>query len=68
MEIHTVVKGDTIICKKDSRIWLSVGEVFKVERIVTSELTGEEGVLFIDRYGGERVFWYLNEYEKLPLR
>lgn len=62
MNTHAIV-GDMIIGKKESRIWLSVGEIFRVERVVISELTGKKGVLFIDRHGGERVFWNADDYE-----
>ena len=63
LEKGHAMPGDIILCKKKSRIWLSVGELFKVERLVVSVLTGKEGVLFIDRFGGERVFWNADEYE-----
>ena len=62
MDKHAVA-GDIIKSKKESRIWISVGEMFRVERIVVSELTGKKGVLFIDRFGGERVFWNVDVYE-----
>lgn len=63
MVIHNVEVGEKIICNINSRIWLSVGEVFTVKRIIQSQLTGEYGVVFLDRFNGERIFWDTSEYK-----
>lgn len=65
MNKHNVKSGDKIICQIESRIWLSVGEIFTVERLVESQITNEQGVLFVDRLGSERVFWNTEDYELL---
>lgn len=63
MTKHNVKKGDSIVSKIHSRIWIDIGETFVVEKIVVSELTGKEGVLFLDRTGSKRVFWNVSDYE-----
>lgn len=65
MSIHNVKKGDYIISKIHSRIWINIGEVFIVEGVVVSELTGKEGVSFLDRTGSKRVFWNADDYFKI---
>ena len=63
MNEHRVKKGTVIKSKIKSRIWIDIGETFTVEGIVKSEYHNGDGALFIDRNGGERVFWKPSDYE-----
>lgn len=61
MDGHTAYKGATLISRKHNPIWIDIGEEFVVLDIIQSQ-TGRWGVLFIDRFGGERVFWDKGDY------
>jgi hypothetical protein len=63
MTMHTVQKGDLIKSNIHSRIWIDIGETFTVEEIVVSQITGDTGVMFLDRTGSQRVFWNPHDYE-----
>ena len=65
MSEHIVNSGDVIRSNKTSRLWIDEGEHFIVDDIVTSELSGMQGVLFTDRNGGKRVFWSSDDYTVL---
>ena len=60
---HAVRRGDIIRSNIKSPIWIDEGEIFIVDGIVVSEIDGKEGVSFIDRNGGKRVFWNVDDYE-----
>lgn len=65
MNTHHVKKGSIIKSLIESRIWIDIDEIFIVEGIIYSKFDNKEGVLFIDRNGGERVFWDKNQYQIL---